>query len=145
MNRRQRRNHPESELHDRFGEIAGSGFHLAGKDHLKRNEERAMPQSIHEVATNMAERAIDMMDELLRDRIDLETYSRQLNTLDVDSVLEGFERHFRQDPKLVYCLDIFMILSSLQHQLEYQVAEYGQSVASEDIRMLKDLINKLKS
>jgi hypothetical protein len=104
-----------------------------------------MPQSIQEVAIETAERAIDMMDDLLRDKTDLETYARQLNTLDVDSVLEGFDRNFKQNPKLVYCLEIFMIISSLQHQLEFQVAEYGLNVASEDIRMLKELINNLKT
>jgi hypothetical protein len=36
-----------------------------------------------------------------------------------------------------------MIISSLQHQLEFQVAEYGLNVASEDIRMLKDLLKQL--
>jgi hypothetical protein len=103
-----------------------------------------MRQSIHEVAIETAERAIDMMDDLLRDKIDLDTYTQHLSTLDVDSILEVFDRNFKQDPKLIYCLEIFMIISSLQHQLEFQVAEYGLNVASEDIRMLKDLLNKLK-
>jgi hypothetical protein len=34
-----------------------------------------MPQSIHQVAIETAERAIDMMDDLLRDKIDLDTYA----------------------------------------------------------------------
>jgi hypothetical protein len=104
-----------------------------------------MPQSIHHVAIETAERAIDMMDDLLRDKIDLDAYTLQLSTLDVDSVLDGFDRNFKQDPKLIYCLEIFMIISSLQHQLVFQVAEYGVNVASEDIRMLKDLLNQLKT
>ena len=36
-----------------------------------------------------------------------------------------------------------MIISSLQHELDFQVAEYGVNVASEDIKMLKDLLPKL--
>lgn len=103
-----------------------------------------MPLSIQDVAIETAERAIDMMDGLLRDKIDPDTYVQQLNTLDVDSILEGFEKNFKQNPKLVYCLEIFMIISSLQHQFEFQTAEYGLNVASEDIRMLKDLLDKLR-
>ena len=102
-----------------------------------------MSQPIHQYAIEAAERAINMMDDLMRDKIDLDTYARQLNTLDVNSILERFDRNFKQDPQLVYCLEILMIISSLQHELEFQVAEYGTNVASEDIRMLKDLVEKL--
>ena len=102
-----------------------------------------MSHPIHQYAIEAAERAIKMMDDLMRDKIDLDIYARQLNTLDVDSVLEQFDRNFKQDPKLVYCLEILMIISSLQHELEFQVTEYGTNVASEDIRMLEDLVEKL--
>jgi hypothetical protein len=36
-----------------------------------------------------------------------------------------------------------MLLSSLQHEFEYQVAEYGANVASEDMKCLRELLAKL--
>lgn len=102
-----------------------------------------MTQSIHQYAIKTAQQAIDLMDDLMRERIDLETYKERLNALEVDGTLDQFPKDFKQDPKSVYCLEIFMIISSLQHELEFQVAEYGTNVASEDIRMLKDLLYKL--
>ena len=47
-----------------------------------------------------------------------------------------------RDPDLVHYLNALMMLSSLQHELDFQVAEYGANVASEDISMLKDLLLK---
>jgi hypothetical protein len=102
-----------------------------------------MTQSIHQKAIQIAQEAIDLMDELMRARIDLDVYKQRLDALAVDETFDQFPKDFKQDPKLVYCLEIFMILSSLQHELDYQVAEYGANVASEDIRMLKDLLYKL--
>jgi hypothetical protein len=102
-----------------------------------------MTESIHQKAIQIAQEAIDLMDELMRARIDLDIYKQRLDALAVDETFDQFPKDFKQDPKLVYCLEIFMILSSLQHELDYQVAEYGANVASEDIRMLKDLLYKL--
>jgi len=102
-----------------------------------------MTQSIHQKSIKLAQQAIDSMDDLMRARIDLDIYKQRLDSLVVDEVLDQFPKDFKQDPKLVYCLEILMILSSLQRELEFQVAEYGASVASEDIRMLTDLLHKL--
>jgi len=102
-----------------------------------------MTKSMHQTAIQMAQQAIDLMDDLMRDKIDLDMYKQQLDALAVDEALDQFPQDFKQDPKSVYCLEIFMILSSLQHELEFQVAEYGQNVASEDIRMLTELLHKL--
>jgi hypothetical protein len=102
-----------------------------------------MTQSIHQKSIKLAQQAIDSMDDLMRARIDLDIYKQRLDSLVVDEVLDQFPKDFKQDPKLVYCLEILMILSSLQRELEFQVAEYGASVASEDIRMLTDLLYKL--
>jgi hypothetical protein len=102
-----------------------------------------MTQSIHQKAIKLAQQAIDSMDDLMRARIDLDIYKQRLDSLVVDEVLDQFPKDFKQDPKLVYCLEILMMLSSLQRELEFQVAEYGASVASEDIRMLTDLLHKL--
>jgi hypothetical protein len=86
--------------------------------------------------------AIGFMDDLMRETLDAETYAEQLRALDVDRVLEEYRQAFRQDAGLVYYLDALMILSSLQHELDYQVAEYGVNVASEDIKMLRELLPK---
>jgi hypothetical protein len=37
-----------------------------------------------------------------------------------------------------------MLLSSLQQELEFQVAEYGANVASEDIKCLRELMEKFQ-
>lgn len=52
------------------------------------------------------------------------------------------ESEFKSDSKLVYYLDALMLLSSLQHELDFQVAEYGVSVALEDMRNLEELMKK---
>jgi hypothetical protein len=102
-----------------------------------------MSQQIHQRAMEVAEQAIAMMDDFMRERIDIDTYAQKLNTLDVDSLLEQLHQEFKKDNKSVYSLEILMILSSLQHELDFQVKEYGANVVSEDIKMLKDLLYKL--
>lgn len=102
-----------------------------------------MTYPIHQRAIEIAEQAIDIMDDLMRDRIDIEVYAEKLNTLDVDSIMEKLHQDFQKDTKSVWTLEILMILSSLQHELEFQVSEYGVNVVSEDIKMLKDLLYKL--
>ncbi len=101
-----------------------------------------MPHPIHEPVVALVKNAIALMDSFLRDRIDLQTYSEKLRELDADSLLGQYKQEFKQDPALVYYLDALMLLSSLQHELEFQVAEYGANVASEDINMLKELMGK---
>lgn len=101
-----------------------------------------MAHPMHETVVDLVNRALELMDEFLRSRIDQEGYLAALKLLDVDSVLSTFKDDFRTDASLVYYLDALMMLSSLQHELDFQVAEYGASVATEDIKMLKELLIK---
>jgi hypothetical protein len=97
---------------------------------------------MHEPVVELIHRATALMDNLLRDRIDVEEYSAKLNELDVERVMTMYEDDFKRDVKLVYYLDALMLLSSLQHELDFQVAEYGANVALEDMRCLQDLERK---
>lgn len=101
-----------------------------------------MPHPIQEPVLDLINRALPLMDAFLRDHIDLEGYAAELNKLDVDSVMTAFEDEFKRDEQLVYYLDALMILSSLQHELHFQVAEYGANVAKEDMRNLQELAAK---
>ncbi|SRR3990172_8210160 len=101
-----------------------------------------MPHAINQPVVTMVQKAIEIMDALLRDRIDLQSYAQQIRELDANGLLAQHQEDFRHDPSLVYYLDALMMLSSLQHELEFQVAEYGANVASEDISMLKELLDK---
>jgi hypothetical protein len=102
-----------------------------------------MVGSLNQSVIEMIHRTIGLMDDLLREKIDLETYARRLKSLDADALLAAHQSDFKQKPELVYTLDALMIISSLQHELDFQVAEYGANVASEDIKMLKELLPKL--
>ena len=102
-----------------------------------------MAVSLHQSVVEMVHQAVGFMDDLLREKIDLDAYSHSLKSLDADGALAEFQKNFKKDPKLVYYLDALMIISSLQHELDFQVAEYGANVASEDIKMLKELLPKL--
>jgi len=101
-----------------------------------------MAHPMHESVVDLIQQAMTLMDRLLRDRIDEKEYAEQLRTLDVDSVMVAYEGDFKEDAGLVYYLDALMLLSSLQHELEFQVAEYGSNVALEDMRNLEELMNK---
>lgn len=101
-----------------------------------------MYHSMHDVVVELVEKATGFMDDFLRDRIDLAEYAAKLKQLDADSVLEKYKEDFKNDVKLVYYLDALMMLSSLQHELDFQVAEYGSNVATEDIKMLRELLHK---
>jgi hypothetical protein len=103
-----------------------------------------MVNGLHQSVVDIVHRAIDIMDELMRDKIDIQEYARRLKPLDADSLLEAYRQDFNQDPKMVYYLDALMIISSLQHELDFQVAEYGSNVASEDIKMLNELLPKFE-
>ena len=101
-----------------------------------------MQHPMHETVVELVEKAIGLMDGYLRDRMDLLEYSARLKELDADSVLDRYTDDFKSDVNLIYYLDALMILSSLQNELDFQVAEYGGSVASEDIKMLRELLHK---
>ena len=101
-----------------------------------------MTHSMHEQVVELIHQAIALMDALLRDRIDIDQYGTGLRALAVDDILVAHENDFKSDARLVYYLDALMLLSSLQHELEFQVAEYGVNVAQEDMRNLKELLGK---
>jgi DNA integrity scanning protein DisA with diadenylate cyclase activity len=101
-----------------------------------------MSHPLHEAVVDLIQKAVALMDGLLRYRIDLDEYSEKLRALDVDSVMVAHERDFKNDAKLVYYLDALMLLSSLQHELDFQVAEYGANVALEDMQTLQELLEK---
>jgi hypothetical protein len=102
-----------------------------------------MVSNLHQSVVDMIHQTIGFMDDLMRDAIDLEAYTQGLKSLDPDSLLDEYQKDFKTKPDLVHYLDALMIISSLQHELDFQVAEYGVNVASEDIKMLKDLLPKL--
>jgi hypothetical protein len=58
-------------------------------------------------------------------------------------LLDAHQEAFKREAGAVAYLDALMMISSLQHELDFQVAEYGASVASEDIKMLRELLPKL--
>lgn len=102
-----------------------------------------MADSLHQSVVDLVHQTIGIMDDLMRDKIDLPVYARRLKALDADGLLEANQQAFRHNPRLVCYLDALMIISSLQHELDFQVAEYGVNVASEDIKMLRELLPKL--
>jgi len=97
---------------------------------------------MHESVIAVVRQAIALMDDLLRYRVEVDEYADSLGELDVDSILTAYEDDFKRDAGLVYYLDALMLLSSLQHELEFQVAEYGTNVALEDMRNLQELQKK---
>ena len=101
-----------------------------------------MTHHIHDPTVQIINEAITLMDQFMRNQIDLDVYGRKLRAFDVDSLLEEYQEDFKTDAQLVYYLDTLMLLSSLQHQLDFQVAEYGESVASEDMKCLRELLAK---
>ena len=101
-----------------------------------------MTHPIHDPTVQIINEAVQLMDDFLRDRIDLDVYGQKLNAFDVDSLLEEYQEDFRKDARLVYYLDTLMVLSSLQQELDFQVAEYGESVTSEDMKCLRELLAK---
>lgn len=101
-----------------------------------------MTHPMHESVINLIQQAMVLMDDLLRFRIELSEYSEKLKTLDVESVMVAYQDDFKTDSKLVYYLDALMLLSSLQHELDFQVAEYGVNVALEDMRNLEELLKR---
>jgi hypothetical protein len=82
------------------------------------------------------------MDDLMRDRIELDLYSQKLNELNVNDLLDAYQDDFKANVQMVYYLDALMLLSSLQHELDFQVSEYGANVVSEDMKCLRELLDK---
>lgn len=101
-----------------------------------------MTHPMHEQVVDVIRKAITLMDGLLRDRIDIDRYTVELRALHVDDILSTFKEDFKTKAELVYYLDALMLLSSLQHEIEFQVAEYGANVALEDMRNLQELMHK---
>lgn len=101
-----------------------------------------MTHPVRQQVAELTRKAIDLMDEFMRDKIDLEDYAKQIRQMDVDRLLDQYQMDFKQNPEMVHYLNALMMLSSLQNELDFQVAEYGASVASEDISMLKELLLK---
>jgi len=101
-----------------------------------------MSHPIREPVIELVQQAMGLMDDFLRDRMNLTEYSRRLKALTVDALMESYEADFKSEPDLVYYLDALMLLSSLQHELEFQVAEYGANVATEDLKNLRELLEK---
>ncbi|MGC8494011.1 MAG: hypothetical protein ACP5SH_19990 [Syntrophobacteraceae bacterium] len=97
---------------------------------------------MHDTVVELVEKAIGLMDDYLRDRLDLSEYLQKLKGLDADSVLSKYRDDFKSDVRLIYYLDALMIISSLQNELDFQVAEYGGNVATEDMKMLRELMHK---
>jgi hypothetical protein len=104
-----------------------------------------MTHPIHRPVIDVVNEAIGLMNDFMRMKIDQDDYSQKLREIDVDALIEEYKDDFKKDPKLVYYLDALMLLSSLQHQLDFQIAEYGANVASEDINCLREILEKLPS
>lgn len=101
-----------------------------------------MTHRIHQPVVDMINRALSMMDDFMRNRIELDLYSQKLKELNVDDLLEAYQEEFKTNAQMVYYLDALMLLSSLQHELDFQVSEYGANVASEDMKCLRELLDK---
>lgn len=101
-----------------------------------------MTHRIHQPVIDMINRALSMMDDFMRNRIELDLYSQKLKELNVDDLLEAYQEEFKTNAQMVYYLDALMLLSSLQHELDFQVSEYGANVASEDMKCLRELLDK---
>lgn len=101
-----------------------------------------MTHPMHESVVDLIQKARKIMDQFLRDRIDVEEFSAKLKALDVKDTLVTYKEEFKQNAGLVYYLDALMLLSSLQDELDFQVTEYGTNVALEDMRYLEELLDK---
>jgi hypothetical protein len=104
-----------------------------------------MTHPMHQQVVDIINQAIGLMDEFMRMNFDADSYSQKLSEIDVDTLLEKYQADFKSDSQLVYYLDALMLISSLQHQLDFQIAEYGESVASEDIKCLREILDMLSA
>jgi hypothetical protein len=101
-----------------------------------------MRHAMHESVVDLIQKVRKPMDQFLRRRIDVEELSASLKALDAKGVLVTYKEDFKKDAGLVYYLDALMLISSLQDELDFQVAEYGNNVALEDLRYLEELLDK---
>lgn len=104
-----------------------------------------MNHPMHQQVIALINEAVALMDDMLRDRIEIDRYAAELRKLNVDDVLVAYKEDFKKDATLVYYLDALMLLSSLQHEIEFQVSEYGANVVLEDMRSLQELMTKFPS
>lgn len=102
-----------------------------------------MTHPMHQQVVDIINKAIGLMDGFMRMDFDADSYSQKLNEIDVDTLLDEYKADFKSDPKLVHYLDALMLISSLQHQIDFQIAEYGANVASEDIKCLREILDIL--
>jgi hypothetical protein len=103
------------------------------------SEDVAMTHVMHEAVVDEVQKAIYIMDRLLKRQIDLDEYKSRILGLDVEGIMAAHREDFKSDPSLIYYLDALMLLSSLQIELDFQVAEYGVNVALEDKKNLEEL------
>ncbi|MBC8179126.1 MAG: hypothetical protein H8E19_17115 [Deltaproteobacteria bacterium] len=101
-----------------------------------------MTHAMHESVVALINEVRQVIDQFLRSRIDVEEFSAKLKALDVKDILVTYKEDFKKNAELVYYLDALMLLSSLQDELDFQVAEYGANVALEDMRYLEELLDK---
>ncbi len=81
-----------------------------------------MTHPMHKLIVDIINEVIVLMDDFMRMRVDLEVFSQKLKAFDVDSLLEEYKEDFKKDAQLVYYLDTLMLISSLQHEIDFQVA-----------------------
>ena len=92
---------------------------LHRKKQFNRNERNPMTHPIHDPTVQIINEAVQLMDDFLRDRIDLDDYRRKLLLFDVDSLLETYMEDFKKDARMIYYLDALMLLSSLQQRTRF--------------------------
>ncbi len=107
-----------------------------------QRKSKPMNHPIHKPVVEQITKVLDLLDDFMRDRIDLDVCSKKLMELNVDELLETYQDDFKTDTSLIYYLDALMLISSLQHELDFQVQEYGANVALEDMKNLRELMNK---
>lgn len=101
-----------------------------------------MAHVMHKPVVDLAQKAIYIMDRLLKRQIDLDEYTARIKGLNVDDVMATYRDDLRSDPALIYYLDALMLLSSLQVELDFQVAEYGINAAIDDKKNLEELLRR---
>jgi hypothetical protein len=82
------------------------------------------------------------MDRVLKRQLNAEQYMAAIKEVDVDSIMTAHREEFTRDPGLIYYMDALMLISSLQWELEYTVAEYGLNAALDDKKNLEDLLGR---
>jgi hypothetical protein len=99
-----------------------------------------MTHAMHDVVVDVVKKAVRLMDRVLRRQMNAEQYKAAINELDVDSIMATYKEKFKSDLSLIYYLDALMLISSLQRELDFEVAEYGLNVALDDKKNLEELL-----